>query len=74
MEKGNLFWPACWPRCACRPVLSAEAAAAADMSAACEAAGMVFRPLTGDALQDEIRGIFADYKDYMTAEGLYFYE
>ena len=44
------------------------------MSAACEAAGMVFRPLTGDALQDEIRGIFADYKDYMTAEGLYFYE
>ena len=52
----------------------AETVAAADMSAACEAADMVFRPLTGDALQDEIRGIFADYKDYMTAEGLYFYE
>ena len=46
----------------------------ADLSAVCSSAGYVFDPASGEALQAEIAGIFADYKDYMTAEGLYFYE
>ena len=46
----------------------------ADLSAACLSAGFVFDPLSGEALRAEVAGIFADYRDYMTAEGLYFYE
>ncbi len=36
--------------------------------------GFDLTPLSGDALENEIREIFADYKKYMTAEGLFFYE
>ena len=36
--------------------------------------GLSFAPLSGAELEDEIRRLFADYKDYMTAEGLFFYE
>ena len=45
-----------------------------DLSADCLAAGYFFDPLSGDALAAEISDVFADYVDYMTAEGLYFYE
>lgn len=45
-----------------------------DFSSICLPAGFAFDPLSGDALDQEIAGIFSDYKDYMTAEGLYFYE
>lgn len=46
----------------------------ADLTGVCLAAGMVPDVLSGDALRAEIGGIFADYREYMTAEGLYFYE
>ena len=40
----------------------------------CLSAGYVFDPLSGDSLSEEISAIFTDYKSYMTAEGLFFYE
>ncbi len=46
----------------------------ADLAADCLAAGFIFDPLSGSALEKEISEIFADYKEYMTAEGLFFYE
>ena len=46
----------------------------AGLSADCPPAGFVFDPLSGESLTEEITAIFADYKNYMTAEGLYFYE
>ena len=36
--------------------------------------GYAFSPLFGEECEQEIRDTFADYKDYMTAEGLFFYE
>lgn len=45
-----------------------------DLAADCLSAGFVFDPLSGEALTEEISVIFADYKEYMTAEGLFFYE
>lgn len=45
-----------------------------DLSEECRAAGLVYDPLSGEALHEEIAEIFEDYKEYMTAEGLYFYE
>ena len=53
---------------------TARTISGADLSADCISAGYIFDPLSGDALIEEISGIFADYVDYMTAEGLYFYE
>lgn len=53
---------------------TAQKISGADLSGACLSAGFVFDPLAGDALTEEITAIFSDYKDYMTAEGLYFYE
>ena len=37
-------------------------------------AGFEPAPMAGEELDSCLRGIFADYRDYMTAEGLYFYE
>ncbi len=53
---------------------AAEKICSADLAAECLAAGFIFDPLSGGPLADEISAIFADYKEYMTAEGLYFYE
>ena len=39
-----------------------------------DAEGERIAKLTGEALEETVRGIFADYRDYMTEEGLYFYE
>ena len=44
------------------------------LTADCLSAGLIFDPLSGDSLVEEITDIFADYKDYMTAEGLFFYD
>ena len=53
---------------------AAERVGKADLSADCAAAGYVFEPLTGEALTAEVAALFADYKEYMTAEGMFFYE
>ena len=37
-------------------------------------AGYELRPLEGEALQEEVVNLFQEYKKYMTAEGLFFYE
>ena len=37
-------------------------------------AGYELRLMEGIELQDAVKELFADYKDYMTAEGLFFYE
>ena len=56
------------------PEETAQKISGADLSDACRDAGFIFDPLSGEALDGEIAGIFEDYRDYMTAEGLYFYE
>ena len=38
------------------------------------APGYVFAPLSGEDAAEEIARVFADYKEYMTSEGLFFYE
>ena len=53
---------------------TAQRISGATLSPDCLSAGFVFDPLSGNALNEEIAAIFADYVDYMTAEGLYFYE
>ncbi len=37
-------------------------------------AGFEKRVLTGDELREDLKALFADLKDYMTSEGLFFYE
>ena len=53
-----------------------EAAPAADpeLEALLLSLGYEFSPLAGDDFKREIQDTFADYKAYMTAEGLFFYE
>lgn len=74
----------------CQPiylyVFASAQAAAEDVARAAEAClaispdmvnalpGFAFSPLSGEALRQEIARTFADYKRYMTAEGLFFYE
>ena len=57
-----------------RIAAAAAAVEGAELAQACREAGCEFAPLTGEALEETVRGIFADYRDYMTEEGLYFYE
>ena len=37
-------------------------------------AGYELCPLEGEELRNVVQALFRDYKEYMTAEGLFFYE
>lgn len=54
--------------------VSAIAAAALAVPADALPAGYEYSPLEGEACREAVQELFRDYKAYMTAEGLFFYE